>query len=367
MSPRKENPRRVAVIMAGGSGERFWPLSRQDRPKQLLKLTSEKETLIEEAVSRISPLIPKEDIYIATTKRLVNAIKKAKLPIPTKNILAEPHKRNTAGCLCWVASELKARYKSNEVTLCILTSDHQIGTPPRFRATVKKAMESAEKNDALVTIGIPPTRPETGYGYIEVANKNSKKPSQEVVQFREKPNAQIAGKYLKSGKHFWNSGMFFWRLSVFMDEMKDASPVHGKLTEKIAEALAKKQSKKADKLFAELPDISIDFALMEKAKHVEMVKATFPWDDVGAWDSLERSRKVDSRNNVIEGDAVVLDTDECIVVNDAGSKYLEVGVVGVRNLIVIVSKDAVLVTTKERAQDVKQITQELKKKGSRQV
>src|SRR5690606_35890682 len=153
--------------MAGGSGERFWPLSRQTRPKQLLKLTSDTETLLEEAVNRVTPLIPPEHVFVATSRVLAPAIRQAELSIPDENVLAEPDKRNTAGCLCWVAAQLRVRYPQQEVSIAVLTADHLIQAPDRFLRTVDTAMKTAEQQDVLVTIGIKPTRAETGYGYIE--------------------------------------------------------------------------------------------------------------------------------------------------------------------------------------------------------
>ncbi len=367
MAAKKQNTRRVAVIMAGGSGERFWPLSRSGKPKQLLRLTNDKETLLEEAVNRILPLVDAENVFVSTSKALAPAIVKARLPIGKKNVLAEPCRRNTAGCLVWVAAELSARFPGEEVVMAVLTADHMIGQPGKFRTRVKAAMDAAIREDALVTIGVKPTRPETGYGYIEVVPAKGKPRAFQVSRFREKPNRELAEEFLETGHHFWNSGMFFWKISTFVSELDTASPIHGEVTRKVAAQLSKKQTKAATKSFETLPDISIDFALMEKTSNVMMVESNFPWDDVGAWDAIERSRRPDQHGNIVEGDPVLVETRSSIVINEAGAENIAVGVVGAENLIVIVSKDSVLVVPKSHAQDVRLVARELKRKGAKQV
>ena len=356
------------MIMAGGSGERFWPLSRQHRPKQLLRLTSGQHTLLEEAVLRVEPLFTLQDIHVATSRKLMRPIRSAGLPIPRENVLAEPDKRNTAGAICWAAAELLARHDSEDVTMAILTSDHTIGQPSRFRADVKAALAAAEREDALVIIGVQPTRPETGYGYIEAGEKDGQKRRDlPVDRFREKPNQDLAQEFLESGHHYWNSGMFFWKVSVFLRELELASPLHAQITRSMAEALSAGKKRRAEREFERLPNLSIDYALMEKAGNVRMIPAGFSWDDVGSWDSLDRAWKHDADGNITEGDPVLVDTHESIVLNEAGEKKMAVGVLGMENVVVIVSGDAVLIAPKSRAQDVRQIAREFKRRGARQV
>lgn len=368
MSEAIKSVKKVAVIMAGGSGERFWPLSRAQRPKQLLKLTSPDQTLLEEAVNRIAQSIPREDIFISTMPDLVEAIKEAGPNVPDENILAEPCKRNTAGCLCWVAAELRAKYGPDvNVAMAILTADHQIGAPELFLKQVDIALEAAVEFNSLVTIGIKPTRPETGYGYIEAGSPTSKDSVLMVDRFREKPNHLVAEEFLYSRRHYWNSGMFFWTISTFLGEMEKASPLHAQVTTSIAKSLAEGNKDEAEAQFKRLPNISIDYALMEKASRVLMVMGDFPWDDVGAWDALGRSREKDEHENVIEGNCIVLNSKDSIVVNEVEGKRMVVGVTGVEHLVVIVSEDAVLVTTKNSAQDVRWISRKLKEDGAPQV
>lgn len=360
-----EKSPRVAVIMAGGSGERFWPLSRQNRPKQLLRLTSDTETLLQEAVSRVAPLVGLENVFVATTTRLAAAIKASGTGIPTENVLAEPAKRNTAGCLCWVAAQLAARFPEGDPAIAVLTADHLIGAPETFRRTVAQALESAEQQRALVTIGVRPTRPETGYGYIEAAESSASGVCA-VKAFREKPDLATAEAFVGAGNYFWNSGMFFWKLSAFRSEMAGASPQHARSIAAMAQALADRDHAAAVQAFEELPDISIDYALMERSQRVLMVRAEFPWDDVGAWDALQRSRTADGEGNVADGGPILIDTRRSIVLNEAGEE-MAVGVVGMEDVVVVVAKDAVLVVPRRRAQDVKQIVNELKARGAKQV
>ncbi len=363
---------RVAVIMAGGSGERFWPLSREQRPKQLLKLTGSDENLLQEAVSRVLPLVPAENVFLATSRTLCNVICAGDERIPNANVLAEPCRRNTAGCLIWAAANLIARYgEDQEVTMAILTADHRIGAHDKFRATLDAAMSAAEKQSALVTIGATPERADTGYGYIEILpnerqnNNNKTTGIYPVHRFREKPNQSTADEFVASGNFLWNCGMFFWRVSTFLDELGNAQPEMAATARLIAKALAAGEEAEAVRLFEGLESISIDYALLEHAHNVLVAESTFPWDDVGSWDSLDRTREPDPRGNVTHGDPVLVDVENSIVFNEAGPDKMAVALVGVEDVVVVTVDDAVLVVAKDRVQDVKKVVAELqKRKGS---
>lgn len=368
--------KRIAVIMAGGTGERFWPLSRAARPKQLLKLTRPDLSLLGEAIDRISPLIPPERILIATSSTVAAPIREALAdsPIPAENIIVEPAKRNTAGALAWVAANVKARWGSEPVSMAVLTADHAIGASDRFREVVDAALTAAENEQALVTLGVTPTRAETGYGYIEVDEENSRSKLKfellteisPVISFREKPDRATAERFMAEGRFFWNSGMFFWRLDTFIEELSTAAPAHGEAVQTMAAALQAGDPAKAAAAFNTLTDISIDYALMEKARRVLMARADFPWDDVGAWDALARSFPKDAENNVAIGDPILIDTRNSIIYNDSPDK-IAVAAVGVEGLAIVISADGVLVVPKDRAQDVKKIVAELKKRGGAQI
>ena len=366
---------RVGVIMAGGSGERFWPLSRKNRPKQLLKLTDPDKNMLEEAVARLAPIIPPSHIFIVTGEHLVDPIIKGDVGIPEENVLAEPAKRNTAGCLVFAAAHMLATYggDGSNISMAVVTADHQIGNPGRFRETVSAALQMAEDNAVLATHGILPTRPETGYGYIQAASVEN--PIHEengisifpVAAFHEKPNQEKAEDFIAEKKYYWNSGMFFWRVDTFLNELANPKPKMVEAVQDMTSGMKRNDKLTVRTIFESLENISIDYALMEHAKNVVVVRADYPWDDVGAWTSLDRTRDQDDNGNVLIGDPVVLESNNCIVYNEAGKDDIAVSVIGAKDLIVVVTDDGVLVVPKDKAQHVRHAVSELRAQGSDQV
>lgn len=348
-----------AFIMAGGAGERFWPVSRLSRPKQLLRLSRPDLSLLEEAVARVEPLFGKNRVYIATGKSVELPIRESGAVAP-ENVWVEPLRRNTLGCLCWAAANLKAVHREN-VGMAILTADHLIAPEEPFRECIRLALATAEETGALVTIGIAPTRPETGFGYIEldVATQSPKGVS-EAKSFREKPDAATAQGFVEAGNFLWNSGMFFWTVDDFLRELAAAQPEAHAATLRIAEALRGQDPESAERHFADLPNVSIDFALMEKASKVAVVTSRFEWDDVGSWDALDRAFSADKEGNVTYGDSLLIDAKGCIVYNDS-SRGLATAL-GVENLLIVVTDDSVMVCPKSDAQRVKEIVQALKER-----
>ncbi|MBM3289102.1 MAG: mannose-1-phosphate guanylyltransferase, partial [Candidatus Hydrogenedentes bacterium] len=304
---------RAAVVMAGGSGERFWPLSRRERPKQLLNLTSRDRSMLDEAIARITPLVPAEHVYVITGEHLAGPIRKAGIAIPDENILAEPAKRNTSGALAYTAAALLARYGGDGANIClaVTTADHDIGEPEKFQRTVHAAMTAAERDAVLVTLGVAPTRPETGYGYIQIERESTGKLMHQVMinavrAFHEKPSRERAEDFIAEGNYFWNSGMFFWRISTFLSELEATRPALAKAVLDMSDAMRANDSAAVRAVFESIEDISIDYALMEHAKRVAMARAEFPWDDVGAWTALDRSYPKDARGNVAVGNPVLV-------------------------------------------------------------
>ncbi len=364
--------KRVALIMAGGAGERFWPLSRKTFPKQLLKLNSPDKTLLEESIDRISPIISKEDIYIITSELLAPVMQEMLGNFPKENIIPEPAKRNTAPCLALGAAVVLAKYenkgiKPENLSIAVLTADQAISPEDGFIATVDAAMSYAEKNHSLVTIGINPSRAETGYGYIELGELDYSIIFK-VKSFREKPNYEAAKEYMESGKFLWNSGMFFWRVSTFASELERHLPeVGGKIKlmqEKIKHALSEPQSSLGEQIgdiFSACPSVSIDYGLMEKSDCVAVAKATFDWDDVGAWDALRRTRQQDSYGNISEGTNSLIDTRNSIIINESKGKAIA-SVIGMENVAVIVTEDAVMVCPIDKVQDVKKSVEDIRAK-----
>jgi mannose-1-phosphate guanylyltransferase len=341
---------RVAVIMAGGSGERFWPLSRKLRPKQLLRLTDPEKTMLQEAVDRISPLVGQENVYIATATHLENPIRAAGI-VPDSNVIAEPDKRNTLGCLSWVAATFLARGMI-DVSVAILTADHVIENPEKFQHTVGRALGLAEETGGLVTMGITPTRPEIGYGYIESGAKFNEF-AQSVTCYREKPDLETAKGFLAAGNFYWNSGMFFWTQNAFFKELCDTQPEAVQLIHLMVSAIKGGDTDKAVDEFRNIPNISIDYALMEKASRVYVVKAEFPWDDVGSFDSLFRTMPLDEHGNVTIGNVTYTDCTGCIFYNDSSRGALTA--VGLSNMILVQTDDVVLAAPSTDAQRVKEL------------
>lgn len=353
------------VIMAGGSGERFWPLSRMRKPKQLLKLTSPDTMMIEEAIARIEPLIPKERILIITSEILRQPIIDALPDLPSENVIAEPAKRNTAPCLALACSVIEAR-EGRDALMAVLTADHFIGDEQAFRQDVALALAYAQTNDALVTMGIPPTRPETGYGYIRMTQRAAPSTVAKVAEFKEKPAFEVALDYVRSGEYVWNSGMFFWRTHALRDTMMSVLPDVGKHIESMTQSCREHKSVALGLTFNEMPDISIDYGVMERAPNVHTVPASFPWDDVGSWDSLDRMQTLDDRGNVRQGSTLVLDSHNSVVVNAHGGDHV-VTTVGVENIVVVVTNDATMICPKHKAQDVKNIVKSLREQGRSDV
>lgn len=368
---------RIGVVMAGGAGERFWPVSRRAKPKQLLTLTHPDQSMLAEAVERLSAVVGDNSVYIITGGHLVSAIRAAMPDFPFEHVLAEPSKRNTAGALTYTAAWLLARHGDRDpadITLAVTTADHLIGDTPRFAATISTAMEAAEREDALVTCGIAPTHPETGFGYIEaddgcpvMTGACDGPPVYRARAFHEKPDAARAARFLASGRHFWNSGMFFWKLSVFLGELHQVRPDMAEAVYAMARALAAGNQAEVARLFETVESTSIDYALMEKSGNVRVVKADFPWADIGSWNALSDSDHCDGAGNFISGDAIALDCNNCVVYNEPGADRMAVGVVGMTDTIVVVTEDAVLVLPRDRAQDVRAVVEELKRRNARQL
>ena len=373
--------KRVAVIMAGGSGERFWPLSRRHQPKQLLCLADPDRTMLEETILRLLPMFPVEDIFIATSELLREPIQMADTGIPSENVLAEPAKRNTAGCLAYATAHILARYAQDRsvndpvlhdtLSIAVVTADQAIGAPEAFRQTISAAFEVAEREHALATIGIEPTRPDTGFGYIEIGSETEPPgsvPVHHVAAFHEKPSLETAHTFLASGRHLWNAGMFFWRVGDFLTELHEAQPRFAQAIFDMASAFQTNRPDAVRAIFEALPGISIDYALMEHAKRVVVARAMFPWDDLGTWAALDRGFLRDDHGNVSVGDVVALDTENCVLYNHAqGGSDRILAVLGVEDLVVVSTDDAVLVAPKKRSEEIKRIVEALTKRGAKQI
>jgi mannose-1-phosphate guanylyltransferase len=285
--------------------------------------------------------------------------------LPPENVVAEPAKRNTAPCLALACSVIEAR-EGADALMAVLTADHFIGDVQAFRKDVALALAHAQTSDALVTMGIPPTRPETGYGYIRMTERAKPSTIAKVAEFKEKPAFDVALEYVRSGEYVWNSGMFFWRTHALRDAMMSVLPDVGKHIEAMTASCREHKSVALGLTFSEMPDISIDYGVMERAENVYTVPASFPWDDVGSWDSLDRMQPNDDRGNVRQGSTLTLDSQNSVVVNAHDGDHV-VTTVGVDNLVVVVTNDATMICPKHKAQDVKNIVKALREQGRSDV
>ncbi len=353
-----------AVIMAGGAGTRFWPASRSHRPKQLLPLAADpNESLLAATVRRLDPLIKPENVFIATGAHLLEASARILPQVPKAQILAEPVPRNTAPCIGWATATI-AR-KDPDAIVCVLPSDHFMANEEEFRATVARAIEAA-KQGYLTTIGILPTRPDTGFGYIEVGEKIDAHASK-VARFVEKPNRERAEEFLKGGKHLWNGGMFFFQAKHMLVEIDTYLPDLAIGLKAIDAAAAKgDEAKTLADIFPKLPSISIDHGVMEKADKLAVVQGDFGWSDVGSWESAWELAKKDAAGNALPEGAVAVDAKNNLAVDLTTSKDGKkkvVALVGVDDLVVVETDDALLVIPRSRAQDVRAAVEALKSRG----
>ena len=349
------------VIMAGGGGTRFWPLSRNEEPKQLLNLDG-KDLMINETIDRIATVTDMKDIFIVTNVAQVPKMLPAVAGrVARDHILEEPAARNTSACIGYAAFEIVKKY--GDGIMCIFPSDHYIKDEKAFTEILKQAVTEAESSDKLITLGITPTYACTGYGYIRY-DKTDEGKAKHVVEFKEKPDAATAEKYVASGEYAWNSGMFVWKASVILDSFKELLPdVYAPLM-KIGEAMGTSEEKAViEEVYTQIPSISIDYGILEKSDKVYVISASMGWNDVGSWDNLGVLYDEDESGNVIAGDAITIDTKDSIIY---GRKRL-ITTVGVENLIVVETEDAILVCDKSRAQDVKLIVDELKNKDRREL
>ncbi|MEW5902553.1 MAG: mannose-1-phosphate guanylyltransferase, partial [Acidobacteriota bacterium] len=349
-----------AVIMAGGSGTRFWPLSRKSRPKQFLPIAAEK-TMIEETVERLLPLLPSEAIYAVSDRAQAQVIKRLIPEFPAENLLVEPLGKNTAASLILATAWVFRR--DPETVILALPADHLIGKPKVFRRKLEAAAEAAAARDVIVTFGIPPTYPSTGFGYIHYAGRKPERIRGEIFypvrRFKEKPSLEWAKAFLKQGSHCWNSGMFIWRAEVFADMLEKYAPDFFAFWQRILKALDQNDRPEIKAAFREIPATSIDYALMEKADGVLMNKGDFGWSDVGSWAALADIWTKDKAGNASRGECLFLDSRNCLVYNPRKLTTL----VGLRDVVVVETEDALLICHKDSDQKVKEVIEALKKKG----
>lgn len=347
--------KKTALIMAGGRGERFWPKSRKNLPKQFLSLTGDGRTMIQLTVERILPLVDMQDIYIATN-RSYKALVREQLPeLPEENILCEPVAKNTAPCIGLGAVHIARKYE--DAVMFVLPSDHLIKYNAMYLDTLRRASEVAEAGDNLVTLGIMPDYPETGYGYIKFQPDARKGVAFEVERFVEKPDLETAKQYLATEQYLWNSGMFIWRVSTILRSIEKYLPDTYAGLRRIGNAIGAPDEKDVlEKEFSAFKSESIDYGIMEKADHIYTLPGSFGWDDVGSWNAVERIQPANEFGNVVNGNAVTVDTKRCII---QGGKKL-IATVGLEDIIIVDTDDALLVCEKGDAGEIKKVLENLK-------
>ena len=347
--------KKTALIMAGGRGERFWPKSRQNLPKQFLSLTDDERTMIQLTVERILPLVDMEDIFIATNQDYKELVREQLPGLPEQNILCEPVGKNTAPCIGLGAIHIAKKYE--DALMFVLPSDHLIKMNNIFLRSLRDACDVAEQGENLVTIGITPNAPETGYGYIRFDAEHTLGRAFRVEQFVEKPSMERAKEYLASGQYMWNSGMFTWKVSTILENIRAFMPETYEGLQRIGQAIGTEPEKEVlTREFMGFKSESIDYGIMEKASNIYILTSAFGWDDVGSWLAVGRIQQTNEFGNVISGNVVTVDTQNTII---QGTKKL-IATVGLENMIIVDTEDALLVCDKDQAGEIKKVLENLK-------
>lgn len=355
-----ENMKRdlAVVIMAGGSGTRFWPLSTSQKPKQFLNLFNDSRSLLQKSYDRVAGLVPEDHILVLTNKSFVEMVVEQLPEIPPENIIGEPMKRDTAAAVCLGAALCKERF-GNPV-IATLTADHVIEPVEQFRETLLSAINAAHQNNVLYTFGIQPAYPATGYGYLELGRKVHKDNGIEhfeLARFKEKPDRETAEHYLKSGRFRWNSGMFVWRADAILKEIeKNIIPHMKAISEAVRHDGTPQWPEALEKAFATLETISIDYAVMEKAQDVRCVDCSFSWSDVGGWNAMKDYIPCDKAGNHLRGQVKSMDSNGNLVFCEDRDE--EVVLLGVKDLIVVRTDGKTLITHKDHTENIKKLVQE---------
>jgi len=352
-----------ALILAGGSGTRFWPLSRKSRPKQLLALEGER-TLLRDTVERLQPLVPPEGVWICTTRALADAVRRELPEVPPGQILLEPVGRNTAPAIGWSIRSMPAAARRGAIA--VLPADHRVGDPAAFRAALERAARAVETEDRVMTLGVTPRWAETGYGYLELGETADLSGAGEsglrrVRRFVEKPTLENAERFVRSGEYLWNAGIFVFRGTTFLDVLARLQPELARGLEEIAAA-----PDRLDEIYPRLSADSIDYAVMEKLGEISTLPLDCGWSDLGSWSALDEVLAHDAADNCGRGDTLAIDASGNLLFADAGDSGL-IAVLGVKDLVVVRTGDTVLVMPKERAQEVRRIVAELAARGREEL
>ncbi|MFI5323054.1 MAG: mannose-1-phosphate guanylyltransferase [Thermodesulfobacteriota bacterium] len=354
-----------ALIMAGGEGKRFWPLSSRNKPKQFLSLTGEK-SMIRQTVDRILPLIPIENIFVVTVERYRKETLKHIPELPGNNLILEPEGKNTAPCIAY--GTLRIKLRAPEAVTVVLPADHAVGDDSAFREVLRFAADTAgirlgRGGYPLITLGVTPTTPETGYGYIKAGDdvivSTDCFRALKVSRFAEKPDLKTALAFLRKGGYYWNSGVFVWKTSSIISEFSKILPGWHEYFGNMSDNMGKASEKAAVSLFYKgIEPGSIDKLILERSQNTAVIPVTYPWSDVGSWKNLDEYLRKDGDDNIFQGRGVSVDSSGCLVFG--GDKVI--ALVGVKDIVVVDSKDGVLILNKEKSQEVKRVVEELSKR-----
>lgn len=354
---------KVAVIMAGGGGTRFWPLSRLAKPKQLIRLTSD-QPMINETIDHYRDIVSHTNTFVVTNQEQTALMSSLIYEdVPRDHILSEPVGKNTAPCILYSTLVIQKLY--GDALMAVLPADHHISDLKEYKRILSLAYATADATDRIVTIGLWPTSPATGYGYIRFSENPISADSSEVFmlkRFVEKPELLRAQEYVRSGKYLWNSGMFIWKASVIIKEFEKHMPeLYAKLYSIYDQLCTPQEASAIAQVYPTLESTSIDYGIMEKTSDVCVIPAEFGWNDVGSWDSMSEVFPTDDDGNVVRAkESLLLDTSNTIISSDSGRM---ITTVGVENLIIVDTGDALMVCARSCAQDVKKLVEELKKQG----
>jgi mannose-1-phosphate guanylyltransferase len=344
--------------MAGGIGSRFWPVSRTGHPKQFIDILGSGKTLIQQTMDRFRKMVPLENIYVVTAKEYVDITKEQLPDLPQENIISEPYRKNTAPCIAYIS--FKLMQKDKEASLIVAPADHLILDIDKFLETCEEALSFANQLNALVTMGIKPTYPNTGYGYIQHEDKETTDSIYKVKTFTEKPNLELAKTFLASGDFLWNSGIFIWKLNCILEAFQKHLPEMYELFASEEDKLNTAEEAAAiETLYAQCTNISIDFGIMEKAKNVYVIPSSFGWSDLGTWNSAWENMEKDYWENAVAGNKVMMmDAHKCVV--HAPNNKLVV-LQGLDGFIVVDTKDVLLICEKDKEQSIKEYVAEVKR------
>ena len=347
------------VIMAGGGGTRFWPLSRADKPKQFLNLSG-KNTMVVDTANRLSKVADKEDIFVVTNVKTVDAtIEQTKGILRPDHILGEPAARNTAACIGYAAMEIVKKYEDG--IMVIVPSDHFIKNEEQFALVLSKAIYTAEETNRLVTVGIKPTFPSTGYGYIKY-NADTDGIAKDVEEFVEKPDLETASEYVDSGEYAWNSGMFIWKASTILKYFERLLPDIYRCLVRIGEAMGTDREQEVlEEVYPEIPKISIDYGIMERADNVMMLEGDFGWNDVGSFDAFDQIHDQDANGNVVMADSCIINSKDNVLYSTQDGHLI--AALGINDIVIAHTKDVTLICAKDKAQDIKLFVDKLKEEG----